>query len=183
LDAKKNKFNSFNIYFEDESRFGLFTRNGRSLTIKGVKPICTFQQVFKATWVFGAFAPKDGDKFILELPHCSSDMFQIYLDEFSKHNPLVLKVLIVDNGAFHKAKKLVIPENIVLVFQPPYSPELNAAEKIWAAYKRAFTNKIFKTLDEVSEFIMNFTRNLSKEIIQKTTSFDYVKPCLDWTIK
>ena len=109
-------------------------------------------------------------------------MFQLYLNEFSKHNSEELKVLIVDNGAFHKAKKLIIPENIVLIFQPPYSPELNAAEKIWAAYKRAFTNKLHKTLDEVSEFITEFTRELSSEIIQKTTSFEYVKSHLNWTI-
>ena len=45
------------------------------------------------------------------------------------------------NGAFHKAKKLKIPENIELLFLPPYSPELNPAEKMWAKFKRAFTNK------------------------------------------
>lgn len=109
-------------------------------------------------------------------------MFQLYLNEFSKHNSAELKVLVLDNGAFHKAKKLIIPDNIVLIFQPPYSPELNASEKMWAAYKRAFTNKLHKTLDEVSEFIMEFTTKLTQEIIQKTTSFNYVKECLYWTI-
>ena len=109
-------------------------------------------------------------------------MFQLYLNEFSKHKPNELKVLIVDNGAFHKAKKLIIPENIVLIFQPPYSPELNAAENIWAAYKRDFTNKIHKTLDEVSSFIVDFTAKLSNEIVKSTTSFPYIKSCLNWTI-
>ena len=82
---------------------------------------------------------------------------------------------------FHKAKKLVLPENIVLLFQPPYSPEVNAAENIWAAYKRAFSNKIYKSLDEISEFITEFTKTLTPENIIKTTSFPYVKPCLYWT--
>jgi len=120
--------------------------------------------------------------FILELPHCSSDMFQLYLDEFSRHKPNELKVLILDNGAFHKAKKLRIPDNIILIFQPPYSPELNASEKIWAAYKRDFTNKLHKTLDDVSEFIIDFTRKLTIKTIQSTTSFSYIIPCLNWTI-
>jgi len=132
--------------------------------------------------LFGAFAPKDGDKFVLELPHCSSDMFQIYLNEFSMHKPAELKVLILDNGAFHKAKKLIIPENIILIFQPPYSPELNASENIWAAYKRDFTNKLHHTLDEVSDFISDFTKRLSCEIIIRTTSFPYIIQCLNWTI-
>ena len=29
---------------------------------------------------------------------------------------------------------MTIPQNILLVFLPPYSPELNSAEKIWAKY-------------------------------------------------
>jgi len=45
------------LYCQDESRFGLFTRNGKGLTAKGVKPVCNFQQVFKSLYLFGAFSP------------------------------------------------------------------------------------------------------------------------------
>ena len=62
-----------------------------------------------------------------------------------KENPTELKIMVLDNGGFHKAKKLIIPKNIVLVFLPPYSPELNPAEKIWAKYRRAFSNKFTNT--------------------------------------
>jgi len=61
--------------------------------------------------------------------------------------------MVLDNAAFHKAKSLVIPENIKLIFLPPYSPELNPAEKIWAILKRKFTNKVHRSLDEISLFI------------------------------
>jgi hypothetical protein len=43
--------------------------------------------------------------------------------------------MVLDYGAFHKAKSLRIPENIYLLFLTPYSPELNPAEKIWAILK------------------------------------------------
>ena len=45
-----------------------------------------------------------------------------------------------ENTPIHKTKKLVIPDNMAFVFIPPYCPELNPAEKIWAFYKRKFTN-------------------------------------------
>jgi transposase len=61
--------------------------------------------------------------------------------------------MVLDNGRFHKAKRLIIPENIVLVFLPPYSPELNPAEKIWAKYKREFTNKFYNSLEDVENFL------------------------------
>jgi transposase len=50
--------------------------------------------------------------------------------------------MVLDNGAFHKSKALVIPENIGLIFLPPYSPELNPAENIWAFFKRKYTNNL-----------------------------------------
>jgi hypothetical protein len=43
------------------------------------------------------------------------------LDKFSKEKSDELKIVIPDNGAFHKAKKLVIPENTALIFLPPYA--------------------------------------------------------------
>ncbi len=70
--------------------------------------------------------------------------------------------MVLDNGRFHKAKKLVIPENIALIFLPPYSPELNPAEKIWAKYKRAFTNKFYNKLEDVENFICQKVVPLTK---------------------
>jgi hypothetical protein len=60
-NAKGQKFNTVNLYFQDESRFGLMTKNGKTLTARGVKPICPFQQVFKSTYLFEAFSPITGD--------------------------------------------------------------------------------------------------------------------------
>ena len=152
----------------------MFTRNGRKLTAKGVKPICSFQQVFQSTYLFGAFSPLDGDHFILNLPYCNTDNFQLYLDMFSNHNPTELKVVVLDNGAFHKSKRLKIPENIILIFLPPYSPELNPAEKMWQKYKRAFSNKLFKTLTDVEDFICDLARETTKEGTKKTCSYSYI---------
>ncbi|MFN8332006.1 MAG: IS630 family transposase [Saprospiraceae bacterium] len=129
------EFESINLYFEDESRFGLHTKYGRGLTAKGVQPVCTFQQVFQFTYLFGAFSPITGDKFLLEMPFCNSDTFQLYLDQFCETKPREFKIIVLDNGAFHKAKNLTIPPNIALLFLPPYSPELNPAEKIWKTIK------------------------------------------------
>jgi transposase len=66
--------------------------------------------------------------------------------------------MVLDNGAFHKAKRLIIPENILLILLPPFSPELNPAEKMWIKFKRAFTNKLYKSLQETTEFIQSQTQ-------------------------
>lgn len=131
--------------------------------------------------MFGAFSPLNGDKFLLEMPNCNADNFQVFLDGFSHQNPDEFKIMVLDNGAFHKAKSLVIPANIALIFLPPYCPELNPAENIWAILKRKFTNKLYNTLDEVSEFITIATNTLSTEGIKSTCSFPYISAGLNWT--
>ena len=104
---------------------------------------------------------------MLEIPSCEANTFEIYLNEFSQHHPQEFKIIVLDNGAFHKAKSLIIPENIALVFLPPYSPELNPAEKMWARLKRKFTGKIYKTLDQISVFISRAIKKIIVKSVKK----------------
>ena len=170
-----------NLFFQDESRFGLFTRNGKALTAKGVKPICPFHQVFKSLYLYGAFSPVNGDHFMLELPSCNADLFQVFLDEFSRQNPDELKLMVLDNGAFHKAMKLQIPDNIILVFLPPYSPELNPAEKVWAKLKRDFTNRLFNTLDELEVYLCHLSCSITKKEVISIGAYGYIFLNPFWT--
>lgn len=131
--------------------------------------------------MFGAFSPITGDHFELELPHCNTNTFQVFLDEFSKQSIAEYKIILLDNGAFHKGQQLKIPENIALVFIPPYSPELNPAEKIWWKMKRSFTGKLHKTLDAVSDFITNQVKILTNEQVKCISNFEYIFSCPYWT--
>jgi hypothetical protein len=58
------------------------------------------------------------------------DIIIKYLEDFSKHNPSELKIIIIDNPALHSTKDIILPKNIVLISIPPYYPELNLAEKV-----------------------------------------------------
>ena len=82
--------------------------------------------------------------------------------------------MVLDNGAFHKAKKLKIPDNIKLIFLPPYSPELNPAEKMWARFKRAFSNKLFHSMEEISLFIDNAFNEITHDIVIATCAYKYI---------
>lgn len=133
-------------------------------------------------YLFGAFSPVNGNKFLLEMPFCNSQSFQVFLNEFSAFEPNEFKIIVLDNGAFHKAKSLKIPENIYLVFLPPYSPELNPAEKMWAIIKRNFTNQLFKSLDQIGDFIANSIKTLSQEQIIKACNYQYAFCPEIWSI-
>jgi len=110
----------------------------------------------------------------MELPYCNGTNFQIFLNELSKKKPDELKVIVLDNGAFHKGKSLIIPKNIVLVFLPPYSPELNPAELVWLNMKRKTTNIIYKTMEELKTNLDQIVENLiTKEFIMNLCGFSY----------
>lgn len=110
----------------------------------------------------------------MELPYCNGENFQIFLNELSSKNPSEFKVVILDNGRFHKGKSLNIPENIALIFLPPYSPELNPAELVWLNMKRKITNKTYKTMDELKIKIEEIVKELITEnFIKSLCSFDY----------
>lgn len=160
-------FSSVNIYFEDESRLGLLTILRRVLTTKGIKPIAPYQHKFDNLYLFGAFSPINGDNFLLEMPTCNTETFQVFMDQFSLQKPDEFKIIILDNGAFHHARRLIIPPNIALIFLPPYSPELNPAEKIWRFIKDHLSMTIHKDLSALQAHL--------SQILQDYLTYDIVK--------
>jgi hypothetical protein len=101
VSGKGSGFETINIYFQDESRFGLFTRVGKRLTAKGVKPICPYHHKYENTYLFGAFSPVTGNAFMLDLPFCNAATFQLFLNEFAMEQPSELKIMFLDNGVQH----------------------------------------------------------------------------------
>ena len=171
IKDNENKFKSFNLYFQDESRFGLKTHIGRCLTARGVKPIVKYQHAFKNTYLYGSFSPINGDSFVYEIEGTSSEIFHKYITEFSKYKSNELKIIIIDNAGFHSLSKYDIPKNIVFVRIPPYSPELNHSEKIWAYIKQSYKNRVFENLDNVKMWLHDFIKNrLTVEKILSITS-------------
>ena len=47
----KDKYDSINLYYQDESRFGLKTFVGRCLSVVGVRPLVNYQHKFENTYL------------------------------------------------------------------------------------------------------------------------------------
>ena len=110
---------------------------------------------------------------MLDLPYCNSTTFQIFINEFAKGSPEELKIIFLDNGAFHKANRLELPDNICLIFLPPYSPELNGAEKVWWVLKREISGKVFYTLEELQkELEIIIKKKINNNSIKTLTGYD-----------
>ena len=132
------------------------------------------QHAFENYYLYGAIEPRSGDSFFLEMPYLNSDCFQIFLDQFAINYPDSLNILILDNGAFHKAKKLRIPKNLLLLFLPPYCPELNPIERFWQDVKDQIAGQIFETLQALKDGVADILNSYSNAKISKLTGFQYI---------
>ena len=112
IENKSNAYKKFNLYFQDESRFGLKTHVGRCLTARGVKPIVKYQHAFKNTYLYGSFSPINGDSFVYEIEGTTSEIFYEYIKAFSEYKKDEMKIIVIDNAGFHSLSKYDIPENI-----------------------------------------------------------------------
>jgi hypothetical protein len=162
------------IFVEDESRFGLIPLTRRRITAKGVKPVQGVQQVFESYYVYGAVEPLTGEGLFLEMPRLDSDCFQVFLNEFSRNYSDRFIIIMLDNGGLHKAKKLVIPENMVLLFLPPYSPELNPIERLWQDMKESIGFWLYETLEGLKEKVAEVLKQYTPSAIASLTGYSYL---------
>ncbi len=88
-------------------------------------------------YLYGAVEPATGESFFYEFSHLDSSCFQSFLNHFSQQFPDSLNLLQLDNGSFHKSLALNWQENVLPIFQPAHSPELNPIERLWEHFKQA----------------------------------------------
>ncbi|MEM9680782.1 MAG: IS630 family transposase [Bacteroidota bacterium] len=168
----KDNYDSVNLYFQDESRFGLITKQKRVLVSKGIKPIGQYQHAYQSLWLWGCFSPITGDSFYWETPFVSNGIFEDYLKDFSTQNPRELKIVIIDNAGFHACQNITIPDNIKLIRIPPYAPELNPAEKVWQWMKDRTAMKLFKDVKALQDNITQIISQLNPELIMSITGYE-----------
>ncbi len=115
---------------QDETRLGLKTIAGRLITATGVKPLGLSQWQRDNFYLYGVVEPLSGYSFFYEFSHLDSDCFQRFLQLLSAQLGDDVGVIQFDRGSFHRAEALDWPENIIPIFQPSHSPELNPTHAI-----------------------------------------------------
>ena len=168
-NLNKGKFEDVNLYVQDESSFGLMTHLGKCLTVKGVKPIVSYQHKFQTTYLYGSYSPINGDRFVWEINGVTTTIFESYLRHFSEYKPKEYKLVIIDTAGFHSTKSIEVPDNIFLLNIPPYSPELNPCEQVWQYIKSQYKNKRFETMESLKTWLHKTVNKMSEHTIKTIT--------------
>lgn len=158
----------------DETRIGLKTMTGRKITARGVKPKGKVQWKFQSTYIYGIVEPKTGEHFFYEFTHLNTQCFQVFLELVAAKFADSILIIQLDNGAFHKAKKLRVPSNIILMFQPPHSPESNPIEQVWQHLKRGLKWNLAASLDELRLAVAARLNEMNEKVIASIVGRSYI---------
>lgn len=156
--------------FQDEAGFGRINKPKYCWCEKGIRPVVPCHHIREYRYAYGAVEPLTGENFFLVLPQCNTNCTNVFLRELSKEFRDDVILLCCDGAAWHKSKALIVPENIVLFFIPPYTPEMNPIEQIWKELrKRGFKNEVFATLEKVVDRLCDTICSLSTAAIHSIT--------------
>ena len=109
----------------------------RVWALQGTRPRALRDHRRSSVYLFGAVCPERGIGAAVVLPLVNVEAMNVHLAEISRHVTLgAHAVLVLDQAGWHTSPKLRVPENISLLPLPPYPPELNPVEQVWA-YLRA----------------------------------------------
>ena len=75
-------------------------------------------------------------------------------------------ILVLDGAGWHVAKDLEVPEGVELMFLPPYSPQIQPAERLWPLTNEPIVNEYFETLEELDEVLAERCRILATTLIR-----------------
>lgn len=163
---------------QDETRLGLKTITGHLITAKGVKPQGLNQWQRDNFYLYGVVEPLSGYSFFYEFSHLDADCFQRFLELLSADLGSDVAVIQFDIGRFHRSDTLDWPENIIPIFQPSHSPELNPIERFWEFLKAKLQWKNCKTLAELRQKLTDLLKEITPDQIASVTSYDFILEAL-----
>jgi putative transposase len=130
----------------------------------GIRPKVPRQVIRESCYVYAAVAPEQGLMTSLILPSADTAMMNLFLAQVAQDFAEYFIVMQVDQAGWHWAKDLQVPENIRLIFQPPYSPEVNPVEHLWEELREKYLhNRVFSSLEELVEVLCQALSELTGE--------------------
>ncbi len=166
--------------FQDEAGFGRINKPKYCWCEKGIRPVVPCHHIREYRYAYGAVDPLTGDSFFLVLPRCDTACTNVFFRELSKEFQDDIILLCCDGAAWHKSKNLMVPDNIVLFYIPPYTPEMNPIEQIWKELrKRGFKNEVFSTLEKVVDRLCDVICSLTPAAIRSITGREWIIKCFN----
>ena len=164
------------VLFVDESSFHLFSHHEKTYAPVGLTPIVkAIRSRSPRFMVIGAAAASGRSFYQWTTESVTAEFIVDFLKKLLRYWPGKLRV-VWDNAPVHRAQVvrdfLKTPrakERLILQRFPPYAPELNPVESIWAWLKKLKANRAFQIGGELAAWLKEKTDSLKKnrELVMK----------------
>lgn len=158
-------------------RYGLISNFRRSWSRIGERTVIDNQQSFDNRYLFSAVSPLSGDSFHLtSIDGFDSSAARVFLLELKRKHPDTMVVLVWDNAPCHRPITHRGIPGLIVLFLPPYSPELNPTERFFGELRKVTANQIFKTIQEQEIVIERKLNKLSDDVpaMKRLLGYDWI---------
>lgn len=167
--------------FQDEGRFGLLGAPRRCWAPRRIRPVVGARLERKYLYAFAAVSPHDGVLDSLILPWVNAQTMSLFLAELAQRHAEEFIVIVMDQAGWHVAGELQVPPNMRVVFLPPYSPELNPAERVFEEVRRRTEGRVYDTVADKQAVAQAYLAGLPADPhrVRRLCGWDWLTDALD----
>ena len=160
----------------DEARFGQQGTLTRVWAPRGSRPTAVKQTRYEWVYLYAAVEPATGASVALQAPHVNtetmSDFLRMLAEELGADEHAIL---VMDQAGWHVSRSLKVPDSITILLLPPYSPELNPIERLWAYLRSHFlSNRAYEGYEHLLDASATAWREMGPELLRSVCACDYV---------
>ncbi|WP_029888535.1 IS630 family transposase [Polycyclovorans algicola] len=154
------------IYFADESGIRSDYHTGSTWAPRGQTPVVQVTGRRFSLNMISAVSPRGDFRFMVHEGSVTSQVFREFLKRLmiGAEQPVFV---VVDGHPIHKAKLIKnyvdsLNGQLKLFFLPPYSPQLNPDEQVWAHVKRQVSRQLVQSKDEMKRLAIGALRRIQR---------------------
>lgn len=161
----KERERELELWAVDEHRVGLQPILRRVWAPRGERPRVEVRPRYEWLYVVGFVRPKTGETDFWLCSAINSEVFARVVERFQEGRSQPV-MLVLDQAGWHvseRTRQLQEDGSVELVYLPPYSPELQPAERLWKLIDEPLANRVFDRLADLEEAIAERCSELSDE--------------------
>ncbi|MCA9284602.1 MAG: IS630 family transposase [Phycisphaerales bacterium] len=166
------------VFFMEEARFGQKGTLTNVWTQRGSRPTAVRQTRYEWAHLFAAVEPATGASSALIAPSLNTGIMNAFLRQLAKEElgPRDHAIVIMDQAGWHRSKELRVPDQITILLLPPYSPELNPVERVWAHMRsHHLANRAFADYEAIVDAGVDSWRSLTPELLRSICRCEYLE--------
>jgi transposase len=121
------------------------------------------------------------------MPEANTETMQQFLDQFARTLPAdEVAIMYADQAGWHASKALHVPDNVILLPIPAYTPEVNPVERIWLYLKERYLSlRLHDDYDAIVDAACDAWNKLTAEAgrITSLCTYPWIEKLIRATVK